>query len=141
MNADQISFTVYGKAEPQGSIRAFVSKAGKPILTSTNPNLKEWREQVGWAAREQMAGRGLVAAAVEVRVSVYLVRPKSVKRANPTVKPDVDKLLRGALDALTGIVYHDDAQVTSVHISKHYVNTEVPHPCMSVWASWIREES
>jgi Holliday junction resolvase RusA-like endonuclease len=32
----------------------------------------------------------------------------------------VDKLCRAVLDALTGILYHDDAQVVSLNASKRY---------------------
>lgn len=136
-----LSFTVYGKPEPQGSIRAFVHpKTGRPILTSTNPNMKGWRDLIAWSAVEQMAGREPFEGPIQVRASFYLPRPKSVKRPSPTVKPDLDKLQRSLLDALTDVVYRDDAQVVSIHASKHYVNAEVPSPCVGVWLS-TEEES
>jgi len=39
---------------------------------------------------------------------------------HPVVKPDVDKLARALLDALTGVAYGDDAQVVEMHVCKTY---------------------
>ena len=127
-----LSFTVYGRPEPQGSTRAFVVK-GRAVVTSANPNIKGWRDLIASEARVQMQGLPPVDGPVEVRASFYLPRPKSVKRVSPTVKPDLDKLARGVLDSLTNVVYRDDAQVTSLQVSKHYVTAEVPNPCVSIW--------
>jgi Holliday junction resolvase RusA-like endonuclease len=38
----------------------------------------------------------------------------------PVVMPDATKLLRGLEDALTGVVWHDDAQIVSQHVEKRY---------------------
>jgi len=38
----------------------------------------------------------------------------------PTVKPDLLKLTRAVEDALTGIVYRDDSQITSETLQKAY---------------------
>ena len=127
-----LSFTVYGVAQPQGSARAFVVN-GRAVITSANKNLKGWRELISAEAREQMKGLPPYDGPIEVRASFYLPRPKSVKRVSPTVKPDLDKLARGLLDALTNVVYRDDAQVTNLQVSKHYVTDEVPNPCVGIW--------
>lgn len=42
-----------------------------------------------------------------------------------TVKPDLDNLVKSILDALNGIAWYDDAQITELHISKKYV--QHPH--------------
>ena len=39
----------------------------------------------------------------------------------PTSKPDVDNILKAAMDGLEGAVYHSDAQVTSVTAKKCFV--------------------
>jgi hypothetical protein len=36
------------------------------------------------------------------------------------VKPDLDKLVRAVGDALTGILYRDDAQIVSLNASKRF---------------------
>ncbi len=70
---------------------------------------------------------------VGLRITFFLPRPKGdygtgrnagqVKASaplHPAKKPDVDKLVRAILDSLTGIVYHDDAQVIQVAAAKRY---------------------
>lgn len=129
-----LRFEVFGTPQPQGSARAFVVK-GRAVVTSANPNLKDWRNLVSVAAREAMAGLPPVDGAVEVNVVFWLARPKSVKRASVTVKPDIDKCLRAVLDSLTSVVFQDDAQVVLVGASKHYCDDEHPTPRaeVSVW--------
>ena len=41
-----------------------------------------------------------------------------------TTMPDIDKLARCALDALTGIVFRDDAQIVDLHATKRYGEPE-----------------
>ena len=58
-----------------------------------------------------------------VTADFYLPHPKTGKRRSAHVtKPDTDKLLRGLFDALTGVVWNDDAQVTDVQVSKQYAD-------------------
>ena len=124
-----IQFDVHGVAQPQGSSRAFVNrKTGRAIVTSSNPQLKDWRGLVAEAAREWMAGREPYEGACEVEALFFLPRPKSVKRPYMTVKPDADKLLRGLLDSITHVIIRDDAQVTDATARKRYVSDLVPSP-------------
>lgn len=43
-----------------------------------------------------------------------------------TKKPDIDKLLRALLDAMTGIVWADDSQVAFVVVNKVYAWNDRP---------------
>jgi Holliday junction resolvase RusA-like endonuclease len=121
--SDTVKFTVLGTAQPQGSVRAFMVK-GKPRLTSDNAKLKPWRDRVGWAALEARNKQGWpenYEGVVCIFVRFFFAKPKSAKkRSDHTVKPDVDKLSRGLLDSLTGILFKDDAQVVLLHASKWY---------------------
>jgi Holliday junction resolvase RusA-like endonuclease len=59
----------------------------------------------------------------------YLDRPSSIsktKRPYPIVPPDVDKLLRGVQDSLSGVIYEDDAQIIRCLAWKVYADTRVP---------------
>lgn len=122
----ELTFTVYGVPQPQGSIRAFMPKGHtRPILTSTNAKLKPWRQEVAWAAKEAMTKEGISLAKRPTPVSLwvffYFTRPKDKKYREvvyKTTKPDVDKLLRGLSDSLTGICYEDDSQISFVHVEK-----------------------
>ena len=49
----------------------------------------------------------------------------------PTKKPDADNILKIIADALNGLAWYDDAQITSAHLAKAYGKT----PCVRVWIS------
>lgn len=136
-----VSFTVYGKAEPAGSKRAFVNpKTGRAIVTDANAKSRPWKSQVSDAAIEAMTTGGVDGSRVlELRpllegplllyITFYLPRPKGHYGKNgvrpsappyPAVRPDTTKLLRAIEDALTGIVWRDDAQVVTQHAAKVY---------------------
>jgi Holliday junction resolvase RusA-like endonuclease len=148
-DASLVAFTVYGKPEPQGSVRAFVPtyKNGEPMrraggsiivnLTSTNAALKAWRKgaqkDIAAALEEDGLTPGATPDPVRVEATFYLQRPKAhcgtgrnantVKAsapAYPVGRPDVDKLLRALLDALTGTVVADDSQVVEALARKVY---------------------
>lgn len=123
-----LSFCVFGIAQPKGSARAFMPKGAKfPVVTSDNPNLKAWENTIrGELQRvmKQTDGGTLAAiftAPVAVGLRFHLPRPKSRKKAKyPTTKPDVDKLARAAIDALSGVAFKDDNQVVAVQARKVY---------------------
>ena len=45
-------------------------------------------------------------------------RPKKVKREADTVKPDADNIAKCVLDALNGVAWDDDTQVTRLSVLK-----------------------
>lgn len=60
-----------------------------------------------------LAPKGVpVGVMVTVRQPLPKSRPKHVTEEPQTVKPDADNALKLALDALNGVAYEDDAQVT-----------------------------
>lgn len=50
---------------------------------------------------------------------------------NPTKRADADNIAKIICDALNGIAYHDDAQVTTLNVVKRYG----VEPCVKVWIS------
>lgn len=139
-------FRVAGKPEPQGSAQAFVPlhpKTKKPYrrpnggivvnVTSDNKNLKAWRKTVAEVARQAFQLQPVGEAGVSVEVISYLKRPdaqwgtgrnahllKDTAPAYPITKPDTDKLLRAALDAITEVVIADDSLVTDAVTRKRF---------------------
>ncbi len=113
---------VRGIPAPQGSKRAF-RVGDRAVVVDANPTkLKDWRSAINFRLQSAWTGPPLEGA-VTVRLFFMLLRPASVsekKRPWPHVKPDIDKLVRAALDAMTGICFKDDAQVTEVFASKDY---------------------
>ena len=121
-----IKFTVFCRPQPQGSIRAFTPKGwNRPVLTSDNKDLKSYRQQVSIVALAAMRDLGMepipAKQAVSLTAKFYFQRPKSKKKdAAMTVRPDLDKIVRSTFDALTGIVFGDDSQVTELTATKIY---------------------
>lgn len=114
---------VPGKPEPKGSTRAFV-RGGRAVTVADNKTTqKAWASYVRDAvaqAWDELPG-GPTAAAVYVRVDFVLPRRASApKRSTPAHvrKPDGDKLTRCVWDALTHVVWVDDAQVVEWSGSK-----------------------
>lgn len=117
-----VEFFAPGIPKPQGSKRAFVVK-GRPVLTeSAGEPLKDWRTSVAYAASTAMAGANLIQTPVHVTLTFTLVKPRSRSkhRPLPDSAPDLSKLVRAVEDAMTGIVWRDDAQVVGIQAAKVY---------------------
>ena len=109
-----IEFFVAGKPVPQGSMKVF---NGRPIHQNA-VGLATWRADIARTAR--IAGCQPKSAPVWIYLVFNMQAPKSVSRAMPTVKPDLDKLIRGVLDGLTSVAYEDDSQVVRITAAKVY---------------------
>ena len=109
-------FTVIGQPAPQGSKVAFVNKhTGKAqMIESSKVGVDAWRSDVKSAAIEAFRN-GPIVGPVEVSIIFNQARPKAhhgtgrnadILKASapefPTNRPDVDKLVRSTLDAITG---------------------------------------
>lgn len=135
-------FSVPGVAQPQGSARAYTYKRRPEKgggfgarVESDNKQLAAWRELVGWRAKAAYAGRRQIVGPVRLVAVCILPRPKTVKRSAHTVKPDVDKLARALADALTGVLYVDDAQIAELQVKKVYAGVgESPRVDISITA-------
>lgn len=114
-------FEVRGLPIAQGSVKAFVVR-GQARVVSVSPKLRAWRETVADAARKWYGDAPLERGPVELTVYFSLPRPKKPKGDGrlPIAYPDIDKLARGILDALTGVVYVDDSQVTDLTLGKRF---------------------
>jgi crossover junction endodeoxyribonuclease RusA len=127
-HADMIAFNVDGTPEPKGSMRAFVPKGWtRAVVTSDNPDLKGWQATVRAEAIRQRPT--LAEGAVDVTLSFRMPRPKALPKTKPVAhvtRPDVDKLARSVLDALTGVVWRDDSQVASLLCVKRYARLDEP---------------
>lgn len=120
-----ISFFVPGDPAPQGSKR----HVGHGIMIESSKRVKPWRQDV----REGALALGLsepIEGAVKLTLTFWLRVPKSApkRRRLPAVKrPDLDKLCRAVLDALTSAgIYRDDSQVTELVASKHLAYDRAP---------------
>jgi Holliday junction resolvase RusA-like endonuclease len=137
-----LAFEVVGHPEPAGSKRTVPNSPDwrrRPGVTwkvlDANPNADSWKKVVAATARGAMLKHRIAVIEGPVWISmVFLVhRPKVHFRADgvtlsaegarhlyPTKKPDALKLARAVEDALTGIVYVDDAVIVSESLRKQF---------------------
>jgi Holliday junction resolvase RusA-like endonuclease len=126
-----LAFEVPGEPQPQGSAKAFKHRhTGRVMVTSDNARLRPWRDAVSWHARQALLGGGPLAGPVKVRVEFRFARPgghfgkRGLRPAAPrehVVRPDLDKLVRAVLDALSEArIWRDDAQVVETRARKRY---------------------
>lgn len=123
-----IGFRVNHRPVPKGSISAI---PGRRIFYNSS-KIKEVSKLIRAAAQE--AGVKLIEGGVIVLCEFFFKRPKShltskgeLRKGAPqehTQKPDVDKLLRCVLDALTGVAYKDDSQVWEARGIKQFFDED-----------------
>lgn len=115
-------FWVPGKPVPQGSKRGFVAGSRAVLVDVNRESLGAWRSAVALAAAEAAAGREIIGA-IELEAEFFLTPPISTRRTYPSVRPDLDKLVRSLMDGLTGSgIWHDDAQVVRMTVGKSYAS-------------------
>lgn len=108
-------------------MRAYVPRGMKfPIVTDSNRSAKSWAQLVADAASRALTERDvalLETGPIRVSIWFYLPRPKKYSRKPDAVHvtaPDVDKLARSILDALTAVAWADDSQVVDLLAIKRY---------------------
>jgi Holliday junction resolvase RusA-like endonuclease len=136
---------VVGTPAPQGSHRGFINpNTQRVIITQDNKKTKPWRQDVVASTLNTIAARAAgwlrPTGPVDVTITFRLPRIKGHYRTGkyahllrdnaPThssTKPDVDKLARATLDALTNAgAFGDDAQVARLLVEKTYAEPGQP---------------
>ena len=121
-----VTFDVAGIPVPQG---ALVRSPSGGLYNRGARNLDAWRHAIATEARAARWHEDLLDGPVTVRVTFRLpcpqghvgsrgLRPSAPR--HPSTRPDLDKLARAVLDALTGVVFADDAQVAELIATKVY---------------------
>ena len=119
---------------PQAVMVEIGNMATKKLADGTRKRkggeLDRYRDKVAARALEAMAGRALLVGAVTLSAEFVFQRPKShyttkgavTKSAQLRFPPlDVSKLVRAIEDAMSGVVYVDDRQITRyAEITKRY---------------------
>jgi crossover junction endodeoxyribonuclease RusA len=129
MSATDVYFVVPGLPATQGSKRY----VGNGRMIEADKRLPTYRADLRAAALAELGDQELFEGACRVSIDIDLVRPashygtgrnaqklKPSAPAKPIAKPDVDKIARAVLDALTGVLWRDDAQVVSLCVRKLY---------------------
>jgi len=128
-----LSIHVDGVPMPKGRLSRMPNGAMLPAGTAkSRAAVGAWRQDVRAAAKDAMGERPVMTGALRVQVDCTLPYPHSsipkyrLGWAPAIKKPDIDKLVRGVLDHLTGIVWADDAQVCFLMVNKSYAWDDRP---------------
>ncbi len=124
---------IEGQPRPQGSKKAFAR--GKTIvLVEANKELPAWREHMTRMLQlKQLEEPTPFTTAVNVALTFWLPRPKSVKRQYATGTYDIDKLTRAVLDSITKAgVWRDDSDVVDLTVRKTYADLHEPGVLISI---------
>ena len=144
----QVTFYVAGAPIPQGSVTAHAArrKDGSHygvVHYAVGSKLHAWRREVSKGARaawgDDMTYHPVTLALVFYKARplahyqglAFDVRPRYADDV-PDGAPDLDKLVRAVMDALTEVVYFDDAQVVEIGATKRYVPNREFRPGVEV---------
>lgn len=140
----KLTFKVPGNPVGQPRVKAF-SRGGRagvytPTKTTTGKSngVAEFKAAVKIMARDACSTMfdGPVKVSAEFvfpRQATHIWKTKPMPRYWKVSKPDTDNLVKGLLDALTGVLWRDDNQVCAVEIVKcHCAGDETPHVLVNV---------
>jgi Holliday junction resolvase RusA-like endonuclease len=98
-------------------------------MAYTPSKTRRYEDLIRLEGGRAMEGRELLAGPLAVEVRAYLAIPQSKSKAwkagalsgevRPTTRPDCDNFAK-VVDGLNGIAWHDDAQIVSLLVEKHY---------------------
>lgn len=133
-----VELRVIGIPQPQGNKTGFVNKKTmKVVMTEgrrpeARRQFHDWREAIRLAAVDWLDANGKPGAIDEpmmITIAFFLPRPKSAPKrvTHHTTRPDLDKLGRAVLDALTqsGMIA-DDSRCVALSLYKTFAIEESP---------------
>ena len=135
--ATGLRFVVFGRPQQKGSKQVLPVKGPRRfVVRESNARARPWALNVSAAAREAYHGQ-LIHAPVTVAVTFYFARPKghygtgrNLLELRPRASGDDRDARRRQSSRVapwtrwTGVVFHDDAQITDLHAAKRYGEPE-----------------
>lgn len=136
MASRQLTFRAFGVPVTQGSMNAY-RRGDRVVMThSRSRELTAWRADVAEAAYVAASLGGWPMGTTEYlglslrflfrRPASHIGQRVSVRASHRAAMPgpDLDKLTRAVLDALTGVLYDDDRRVVVIHARKCWTEGE-----------------
>jgi Holliday junction resolvase RusA-like endonuclease len=125
-----MQFHIDGEPVPKGRPK-FTSRAGF-MRTYTPRKTVDYELAVKAAAQAAMGPTDLLETPVGVYLYIRLSIPKSHSKKRreaclsgqekPIKKPDIDNLAKSILDGMNGVIWKDDSQIVSLHVTKVYAS-------------------
>lgn len=142
-----LQLVIPGDPVAQGRPRASTGPGGKPRLRDPE-NAREWKGSARWQMKAALDGGDLPfpEGPLEVRILAVHRCPKSRHRKTMEVPrvwrdktPDAENVAKAVLDAATGVLWHDDAQVARLVIAQ-VTGAQGEAPRVEVEVSELAEE-
>jgi len=115
---------------PVGKGRPRFARRGNFVSTYSPTKTRDYEDLIKEAARKAMGSNELLETPVTVAIYITVPIPSSYSKKRteaclsgserPIKKPDIDNVAKCFLDAMNEIVYKDDTQVLTLHITKVY---------------------
>jgi Holliday junction resolvase RusA-like endonuclease len=133
-----VTFTVIFSVEgdPVGKQRPRFTKTGR---TYTPKKTTDYESAIRAQAKSAMGSAEPLETPVAVYIYINHAIPASyskkrkeacLNRLERPKKPDLDNCAKAYLDAMNGVVYKDDVQVVSLHVTKRYDTIASVHVCV-----------
>ena len=123
-----VTYMVEGN--PVGKGRPKFARRGNFVSTYTPTKTRDYEDLIKDAAKKAMGSGEPLETAVTVAIYITVPIPQSYSKKRteaclkglerPIKKPDIDNIAKCFLDAMNEIVYLDDTQVLTLHITKVY---------------------
>ena len=118
---------IIGKGRPR--LNTYTGSVYTPTRTKDYESLVQQYFMLKYPRFKPFEGR------VKVEIDALFEIPKSTKKEdkelmlqnknNPTKKPDIDNIVKIILDAMNGVAFKDDIQITKLDVEKVYGNQEI----------------
>jgi Holliday junction resolvase RusA-like endonuclease len=118
------------EGNPIGKGRPKFARRGNFVSTYTPTKTRDYETVIKEAAKKAMGSNEVLETPVTVAIYITVPIPQSYSKKRteaclkdierPIKKPDIDNIAKCFLDAMNDIVYKDDTQVLTLHVTKVY---------------------
>ena len=123
-----VTYQVEGN--PVGKGRPRFARRGNFVSTYSPTKTRDYESVIKDAAKKSMGSNELLETPVTVAIYITVPIPQSYSKKRteaclrgserPIKKPDIDNIAKCFLDAMNQVVYLDDTQVLTLHVTKVY---------------------
>ena len=126
----EIRFNVEGKVQPKQRPR--FRRAGNKVFTYTPKATVDYENLIKEGFLRKCKNMGDYIGNVEMEIIARFKPPKSTSKKKYALllntpflkKPDLDNAVKSICDALNGVAYNDDNQVSKITVSKIYYEVD-----------------
>ena len=118
------------EGNPIGKGRPKFARRGSFVSTYTPTKTRDYENVIKEVAKKAMGSNEILETPVTVAIYITVPIPASYSKKRteaclkdierPIKKPDIDNIAKCFLDAMNEIVYKDDTQVLTLHVTKVY---------------------